>query len=136
MEPSSILTTEQLDVEEWTWKDLAREMKDYSALLRFLARRKLILNYSKCEQCRCNAFIGTNASASDRYKWRCADCRKPWSIRKGSDLASKSGNLFENVSVFYHLFDLPSADKLVKPSSITSKLFSNVVLRILSASYE
>eukprot|EP00117_Sycon_ciliatum_P024671 scpid72326/ scgid20648/ len=136
VEPSLILTAEQLDVEEWTWQDLAREMKDHSALLRFLARRKLIFNDFECEHCNCNAFIETFPCALDQYRWRCPNCAKTWSIRKGSKFVSKPGSLFENVSVFYHLLDWPSASNLAKPSSMTPRLFSDIVSRIISASYE
>eukprot|EP00117_Sycon_ciliatum_P018099 scpid71538/ scgid16846/ len=120
VEPSSILASEQLDIEEWTWKDLAEEIHDNCALLRFLARKKLIRNEMKCGKCERNFNIN-RYKVTDQYMWRCNDCKKTLSIRKESDLFGLPGGLFENVSLFYRLFDLPSADKLDDLSEMSTR---------------
>eukprot|EP00117_Sycon_ciliatum_P035654 scpid74917/ scgid26979/ len=128
VEPSTVLATEQLDVEEWTWEGLAEEVKDHRSLLRFLARRNVIQNNLQCASCERPANLYNWKSRSDKYVWRCNGCKKKWSIRTGRDLLSSNrGSLLEHVSVFYRLFQLPSAGKLDDLSRLSNHVVGELV---------
>ena len=55
-----------------------------AAIITFLQRENVLADSMNCAQCGIDMEMKERSDISDGYRWRCPDCNKTASIRKGS----------------------------------------------------
>eukprot|EP00117_Sycon_ciliatum_P040939 scpid63957/ scgid30018/ len=138
VDPSTILDSKQLHMEEWSERNLTEEIQDNESLMCFLARRKVIRNEWECKSCNRFANLDFDAKNIDGCGWMCRRCTRSWWIRVKSNVNCESHSLLEIMSLFHFLLDLPIAQNSVVGSRLLIGAidFTVPVFWMVSMSYD
>jgi transposase-like protein len=99
--PNEIMTVEQIKDEEWTMFTLITAIADKLECIKWLARRRLLVNVFNCAHCGEASTLNVYQQHVDGYRWKCNPCNSTASIKTESWFARSHVSLQKLVQMMY-----------------------------------